>query len=356
MPTPLPAPAIAPLLATLILGSAIGFALLVTRATHRSSRRRRRSNTGELVRMLGARLSGQLPSSELRRVAKETESQAFWDAIEAIAASLRLRERYELARSLDRSRHVREARRVLREDDNETRRETAARHLGMLPSRRSRNTLRRALVAGPELVTFAAARALGAHRDTATLRWLLLHPERVGSRPLGSLSGLFRAFGPAGRALLVAALERRLPQARVECALMDALGLSRCRSARGAIEQRLVHTALECRIAAARSLGRLAMLESTPALMHALQDEAWPVRAQAAQALGRLRATPAVDELVRCVADRSWWVRHHAAYALAVIGPEGRDALCDLVTRSPDPYAREMAREALDRGWARRSA
>ncbi len=356
MPGPLSTAAIAPVLATLILGSAIGLALLVTRATHRATRRARRNNTGELVRMLGARLSGQVPSSALRRAAREAESQAFWDAIEAIAASLRLRERYELARSLDRSRHVREARQTLREEDDDARREVAARRLGMLPSRRSRNTLRRAMVAGPELVTFSAARALGAHRDTAALRWLLLHPERVGTRPLGALSGLLRAFGPAGRAMLVSALERGVAQARVECALMDALGLSRCRSARGAIEQRLVHAALECRIAAARSLGRLAMLESTPALMHALQDDAWPVRAQAAQALGRMRATPAVDELVRCVADRSWWVRHHAAYALAVIGPEGRDALCDLVARSPDPYAREMAREALDRGWARKTA
>jgi hypothetical protein len=45
-----------------------------------------------------------------------------------------------------------------------------------------------------------------------------------------------------------------------------------------------------------------------------------------------------------------------AAYALAVIGSEGRDALCELVVRSPDGYAREMAREALDRAVVRRSA
>ena len=356
MSTPIPASAFAPLLAALILGVAIGLALLLARAAHRSTRNRRRSHSGELIRLLGARLSGQLPPQALRRAAQETEAQAFWDAIEAISASLRLRERYELARSLDRSRHVREARRTLREDDDTARLETASRRLGLLPSKRSRTSLRRALVAGPELVTFAAARSLGAHRDSSALRWLLLHPERVGARPIGSLSGLFRGFGPSGRALLVAALERGVPHARVECALMDALGLSRCRSARGAIEMRLVNRPLETRIGAARSLGRLAMLESTPALLGALTDDAWPVRAQAAQALGRMRATPAVDALIECVGDRSWWVRHHAAYALAVIGPEGRDALCDLVTASPDPFAREMAREALDRGWARRSA
>lgn len=351
----LPPGIIATMLAVLSLGSAIGLALLLTRAAHRSTRSQRRNHAGEMVRLLSARLSGQVASSALRRAARETEAQAFWDAIEAISSSLRLRERHELARSLDRSKHVKEARRRLREEDD-AKREIAARRLGLLPSKRSRTTLRRALVLGPEGVTLAAARSLGAHRDASALRWLLLHPERVGSRPIGSLSGLFRSFGPAGRALMVAALERGVPHARVECAMMDALGLSRCRSARGAMEQRLLRGPLEARISAARSLGRLAMLESTPALMGALYDEAWPVRAQAAQALGRMRATPAVDALVECVADRSWWVRHHAAYALAGIGPEGRDALCELVTDSPDPFAREMAREALDRGWVRKTA
>ena len=44
------------------------------------------------------------------------------------------------------------------------------------------------------------------------------------------------------------------------------------------------------------------------------------------------------------------------AYALAIIGSEGRDALCELVVRSDDGFAREMAREALDRAVQRRSA
>jgi len=82
----------------------------------------------------------------------------------------------------------------------------------------------------------------------------------------------------------------------------------------------------------------------------ALTDEAWPVRAMAAQALGRLSASPAVDALAACVSDRSWWVRHHAAYALAVIGGDGHEALIELAARADDPYAREMAREALEFG------
>ena len=74
------------------------------------------------------------------------------------------------------------------------------------------------------------------------------------------------------------------------------------------------------------------------------------------EALGRLSASPAVDALAVCVSDRSWWVRHHAAYALAVIGAEGHDALCDLAARAEDPYAREMAKEALESAARARQA
>jgi HEAT repeat protein len=92
------------------------------------------------------------------------------------------------------------------------------------------------------------------------------------------------------------------------------------------------------------------MGEAIPALAMALTDEQWPVRAMAAQALGRLSAAPAVDALAGCVSDKSWWVRRHAAYALARIGGDGFDALCELAARSDDPYAREMAIEALEFG------
>ena len=109
-------------------------------------------------------------------------------------------------------------------------------------------------------------------------------------------------------------------------------------------------------MAASRALGRLGMGDAIPALLQALEDEAWPVRAMAAQALCRLSASPAVEALAACVSDRSWWVRHHAAYALAAIGGDAHDALCDLAARAEDRYAREMAQEALQFGARARRA
>lgn len=326
-------------------------AALLARAAHRARRGATRLKAGELFRLLAGRLAGRVRDVELRRAAAGVEHESFWDALETLASTLRIRERLELSRSLARSGHVARERRVLVSSaEPHARRELAARRLGLLPSLRSRRLLRRALVRGPENVSFASARALARHRDLRALRWVLEHPGSLARRPLPALSGLLRSFGPGARALLIAALEQGIPEPRVECACIDALGVSRCRSARQSIAARLRSPHLELRVAAARALGRLGMGEAIPALAMALTDDQWPVRAMAAQALGRLSATPAVDALAGCVSDRSWWVRRHAAYALAAIGGDGFDALCELAARSPDPFAREMAIEAMEFG------
>ncbi|MGH6954581.1 MAG: HEAT repeat domain-containing protein, partial [Alphaproteobacteria bacterium] len=74
---------------------------------------------------------------------------------------------------------------------------------------------------------------------------------------------------------------------------------------------------------------------------------AWQVRAQAARALGRAGAPLSVHVLAERLTDASWWVRHHAAYALKELGEDGQAALRQVVATSPDPYARDMAHEAL---------
>jgi HEAT repeat protein len=355
---PLPAPAPWPLVAFVIAvpATVVLLLLLTARMVRRGERRALRVRAGELFRLLGGRVAGTVPARALRQAASRTAHDSFWDALEAMAATLRLAERQALARTLARSGHLARERRVLAGEEPPARRELAARRLGLLPDARSRRVLRRALVRGPEGVRLAAARALARHRDLAALRWLLEHPASLERRPLPAIVGLLRAWGPAARALLIAALERGPGDVRFECASLEVLGLARCRSARGSIAARLQSPHLELRVSAARALGRIGMGEAIPALAMALADPAWPVRAMAAQALGRLAASPAVDALAACVSDRSWWVRHHAAYALAAIGGEGRDALCDLAARSADAYAREMAREALDFGAGRERA
>ena len=336
--------------------AATALVMLLLRAAYRARRSALRLQVGELFRLLGGRVAGRIGARDLRRAVSHADHEPFWDAMEAMTTTLRPRERLALARSLVRSGHLARERRTLASSEPAVRRELAARRLALLPSARTRRVLRRALLRGPENVSLAAARGLARHRDLRALRWLLEHPATLSSRPLLALSGLLRSFGPGARALLIAALEKGVVDTRIECACIDALGMTRCLSARASIAQRLRSPQLELRVAAARALGRLGMGEAIPSLIMTLADENWPVRAMAAQALGRLSATPALEALSECVGDRSWWVRHHAAYALLNLGIEGRDRLCELAARSDDRYAREMAREALDMGSGARLA
>ena len=103
-------------------------------------------------------------------------------------------------------------------------------------------------------------------------------------------------------------------------------------------------------MAAARTLGRIKAVDSAGSLIRALSDPIWQVRAQAARSLGLIGEKETVGPLSECLTDSSWWVRRHAAYALGALGAEGHESLHRIIATSPDPYARDIAREALAGG------
>jgi HEAT repeat protein len=204
---------------------------------------------------------------------------------------------------------------------------------------------------GPEVVTLAAAASLARYRDRGALRWLLRHPAALAHRPANALIGVLRGFRKAALPEMAAALDQGLDSLRLERAVIEVLGMGRYRPARSALEIRAASGDTDLRVAAVRALGRIQAMESGMALLGALDDEAWQVRAQAAKALGATRATVAIPALGKRLCDSSWWVRHHAAYALHDLGGEGQAALRHIAASSDDPYARDMANEALHSGF-----
>jgi len=108
---------------------------------------------------------------------------------------------------------------------------------------------------------------------------------------------------------------------------------------------------VDVRVAAVRALGRIGGAACAPALIARLADPEWPVRAQAARALGAAGAAAAIEPLAALLTDRAWWVRRHAAYALLALGEAGTGALRNIAKHSPDPYARDIASEALGGGF-----
>jgi hypothetical protein len=348
-PAPLPGLDLTPPLALAVVLACIALGIFAVRMHQLRQVRRSRRRVGWFMSRCEALLRGEITDAELRRDTAGTPEGEFWTALERLSLRWRRHEWRRLSRALAHASAVTDERRALR-DDSPWRRVLATRRLALVRSRAGRSALRRALVRGPELVTHAAALALARYRDIAALRWLLAHPGRIARRPRLALQALLRGFGPRGRAELVAALERGIDDAWVERATMESLGLLGEATARAALERRLGSADVNVRVAAVRALGRIRAIESGTLMLAALRDPEWPVRAHAARALGRARVALATEALAARLTDPVWWVRHHAAYALAELGDEGRAMLRAVAATSPDPYARDIAREALAGG------
>jgi HEAT repeats len=333
------------LFGALAFGAFVAGAVLLARIAQRRERRMRRAGALALRRALRDVAHGRLEPRALAEFTESCDRESFWSALEARSRISRLSA--AAARALSRAEQVDDERRALR-DDSPWRRELAARRLGLVRSKRTRSSLRRAMVRGPEFVTCAAALSLAHYRDLAALRWLLAHPERTRTRTPRARVSLLRAFGRGANAALVAALEAEVSDAALERAMLDALDAPTTPSASARICRRLTHADTEVRTAAARALGRHGDRSATSALVAALADPEWPVRAQAARALGRIGDAGCAPALAACLTDRAWWMRRHAAYALAALGRAGHAELERVAAGSPDRYAREMAVEALE--------
>jgi len=337
--TPWPA-ALAVVLAMIALAS------FAVRTHGRRQRRHQRGRHRSLARRFLRYVDGDETAERIARAADHAEEGCYWSALEALSLRLRRREWVKLSRALARARHAAAERRALA-DDSPWRRALAARRLSLLRSRASQRALRRALVRGPEMVAFAAATALARYRDRGALRWILSHESALARRHRNAMVSLFRAFGRAGLPVMARALARGIHDTRVALAVVDTLGLGGYTEAREQLEPRLTAGDMDLRAAAARSLGLMQAIECATSLIAALRDDSWQVRAQASRALGRMRAPIAVHALAARLTDPSWWVRHHAAYALKELGEDGQTALRQVIDSSPDPYARDMAHEAL---------
>lgn len=349
-------PRLAPdLMAAAVLAMALLAAFGVARAWERRARRRARGSTRDLGVRIEDFLAGHATASGLRRAVARVDSGTFWSALETIPLESRRRRWRPLSAALAGNAHARRERRALR-DDSSWRRELAARRLALIAEPASRRALRAALERGPEIATRAAAAALGRYRDARALRWILAHPEALARRTPRAQVAVLRAYGRGALPLIARALEDAGETFGLERALIEALGLGGYAPAVASITRRLASHEPEVKVAAARALGRLEAASATSALVTALDDEPWPVRAVAAWALGRIGAVgapsaePTIAPLAARLTDRAWWVRRHAAYALWETGEAGREALRRIAETSPDPYARDMAREALGSG------
>lgn len=365
-----------PALTCMLAGMA--FAWLVARHLHRRSRAAARRSAKQFAHAVRAYVesdAGAEPRAVARAALSDTaqalDAATFWTALESLDPPLRRRRLgaalrgprgRELGRLLARLPHVAEERHAL-QGDSPWRRELAARRLGLVPAPATRRALWRLLESDVEAERVAAIRALARHRFGRALEWMLAHPPAFVRRSPKARAGLLLGFGRGALTPLARALERGTGDAAMDRAAIECVGVlgartARCaadpgrrahaRDARFAIERRLSSADFETRVAAARALGRLEAEDCSKSLLGSLADPEWQVRALAAWSLGRMRASIGLIALPARLTDPAWWVRRHAAWALSRLGEDGREELRRIAGGSPDPYARDMAREALE--------
>lgn len=235
----------------------------------------------------------------------------------------------------------------------------AALRLGLMGDRRAIPALRVGLGNNSPIVQVACADALAALEDTDSLEqvvttlitqteWNRLKTAEIlvafaKKEPGRILPFVFDASVPATRrALLIEALgEVNYREAETE--LVD--------FARGTAEPELVTAVI-------KYLGLVTALDSIDFLLKATDDTDWLIRSQAAKSLGSIADPVAVPVLVRLTHDSVWWVRYKSAMALANILPEGVSALEKTAEGDIDPFARDIADQALYESgeWQERAA
>lgn len=303
----------------------------------------------ELALLLARFSAGVLTDEEAYKAAAAAPPRTLWEALERFAHALTGEEWQRATRPLLGLDAVIAEQSALRHW-SPVRRAIAARRLGLLHLPELSGALRTAMTGGPSLVTFTAALTLARWGDLPALQWLFDHPESTSRRRRDQLTALVRRFGAAAAPLTRATLEGWTIEAPIHLAGVDALGLWRDPESLPLLERLARGGTIDGRTAATRALGAMGDPVAASTLLAALEDEAWPVRAQAARALGRVDAQYAIEPLGFALRDRAWWVRRHAAFALAALGDDGRAALARHATQDSDPFAAEMAAEALEIG------
>jgi hypothetical protein len=131
--------------------------------------------------------------------------------------------------------------------------------------------------------------------------------------------------------------------------LLDAIGEKRDAKYLPFVEQMLLHHNIEMRIHALKAISKLGYVQRYDIVFQLSQSDSWQERLMCAKVLAKVQTKESLAVLKTMISDSSWWVR--AAAAQSVWGfSEGRKILSEISANHEDNYARDMAKEWLERG------
>jgi len=135
----------------------------------------------------------------------------------------------------------------------------------------------------------------------------------------------------------------------MQYAFIDIVGI-RNRSEYGVyLEQLLESVSEEIRIRSLKAMATMGHFLPREKLIHFLSSPLWQERLMAIKVCGKIRANECIPHLVSLLSDPIFSVRSQAAQALLRM-ENGSQWLKEVATSADDPFARDMAREWLERG------
>ncbi|WP_433742314.1 HEAT repeat domain-containing protein [Falsibacillus pallidus] len=105
----------------------------------------------------------------------------------------------------------------------------------------------------------------------------------------------------------------------------------------------------EVRLRAAKAIASIGYIRSYEMYLPLASSQIWQERLMAAKIFGRANETSLLPYLENLLSDHSWYVRSEAGHALSIING-GEKVLQNAIINSTDPFARDMAREWMNKG------
>jgi HEAT repeat protein len=167
--------------------------------------------------------------------------------------------------------------------------------------------------------------------------------------PYGIVEEVVVLAEESATSLIAVLLQHDRPRAPTVRAAIDGIGRLKLLIFSEEVVPFLTHPDNEVRGAALRAVSRLGFLPeaSHDVVIAALADDVDFIRIHATTASRLLPRTQALSFLSDRLGDRSWWVRRAAADALVGLGPAGLAQLGRAAREHADPFARDMAEQAL---------
>ncbi len=132
---------------------------------------------------------------------------------------------------------------------------------------------------------------------------------------------------------------------------IDTIGIRRAVEHRAMLDELAVSDDGEIRIRSLKALCQLGYAPPSPRYLVHAESADWQERLMAAKLYGVIRSREHGAALASLIGDPNWFVRSQAAQSLLVY-EEGARSLRKIAAASEDRFAREMAKEWLERGGA----